>query len=48
MAVGLPGRAGRPIRRYLDAIREDMEVMGVVGDAEDRDKWRTLTRFGDP
>ena len=50
VAKGLPGRRRWeiPKRRYLDTIREDMEVMDVVEDAEDRNKWRTLTDCGYP
>ncbi|KAK3569543.1 hypothetical protein QTP86_034825 [Hemibagrus guttatus] len=39
----LPGRKqrGRPKRRYMDGINEDMKLVGAsVEDAEDRDRWR--------
>ncbi|KAK3543382.1 hypothetical protein QTP70_018404, partial [Hemibagrus guttatus] len=45
----LPGRRkrGRPKRRYMDGINEDMKLVGAsVEDAEDRDKWREM--IGDP
>ncbi|MCJ8737661.1 hypothetical protein PDJAM_G00026650 [Pangasius djambal] len=38
----LPGRRrrGRPKRRYMDIINEDMKLVGAsVEDAEDRDRW---------
>ncbi|KAK3549087.1 hypothetical protein QTP70_031342 [Hemibagrus guttatus] len=38
----LPGRRqrGRPKRRYMDGINEDMKLVGArVEDAEDRDRW---------
>ena len=46
-----PGRRrrGRPKRRYMDVIREDMRVAGVrEEDAEDRPRWRRMIRCGDP
>ncbi|KAK3570820.1 hypothetical protein QTP86_027652 [Hemibagrus guttatus] len=47
----LPGRRqrGRPKRRYMDGINEDMKLVGAsVEDAEDRDRWRDVIRLGDP
>ncbi|MCJ8749155.1 hypothetical protein PDJAM_G00173060 [Pangasius djambal] len=47
----LPGRRrrGRPKRRYMDVINEDMKLVGAsVEDAEDRDRWRVMIRCGDP
>ncbi|MCJ8733560.1 hypothetical protein PDJAM_G00224980 [Pangasius djambal] len=47
----LPGRRqrGRPKRRYMDIINEDMKLVGAsVEDAEDRDRWRVMIRCGDP
>ncbi|KAK3553456.1 hypothetical protein QTP70_003499 [Hemibagrus guttatus] len=41
----LPGRRqrGRPKRRYMDVINEDMKLVGAsVEDAEDRDRWREM------
>ncbi|KAK3552958.1 hypothetical protein QTP86_029620 [Hemibagrus guttatus] len=49
--MGLPGRRqrGRPKRRYMDVINEDMKLVGArVEDAEDRDRWREMIRCGDP
>ncbi|KAK3511052.1 hypothetical protein QTP70_029380 [Hemibagrus guttatus] len=49
--MGLPGRRqrGRPKRRYMDVINEDMKLVGArVEDAEDRDRWRKMIRCGDP
>ncbi|KAK3526298.1 hypothetical protein QTP70_022688, partial [Hemibagrus guttatus] len=46
----LPGRRqrGRPKRRYMDGINEDMKLVGAsVEDAEDRDRWREMIRCGD-
>ena len=45
----LPGRRrrGRPKRRFMDAVKEDMQVVGVrVEDTEDRVKWKTVIRCG--
>ncbi|KAK3572429.1 hypothetical protein QTP86_032648 [Hemibagrus guttatus] len=47
----LPGRRqrGRPKRRYMNGINEDMKLVGAsVEDAEDRDRWREMIRCGDP
>ncbi|KAK3548214.1 hypothetical protein QTP70_005159 [Hemibagrus guttatus] len=47
----LPGRRprGRPKRRYMDGINEDMKLVGAsVEDAEDRDRWREMIHCGDP
>ncbi|MCJ8735267.1 hypothetical protein PDJAM_G00244980 [Pangasius djambal] len=47
----LPGRRqrGRPKRRYMDVINEDMKLVGAsVEDAEDRDRWRVMIRCGEP
>ncbi|MCJ8744561.1 hypothetical protein PDJAM_G00120230 [Pangasius djambal] len=47
----LPGRRrrGRPKRRYMEVINEDMKLVGAsVEDAEDRDRWRVMIRCGDP
>ncbi|MCJ8739511.1 hypothetical protein PDJAM_G00048000 [Pangasius djambal] len=47
----LPGRRqrGRPKRRYMEVINEDMKLVGAsVEDAEDRDRWRAMIRCGDP
>ncbi|KAK3515358.1 hypothetical protein QTP70_018753 [Hemibagrus guttatus] len=44
----LPGRRqrGRPKRRYMDGINEDMKLVGAsVEDAEDRDRWREMIRY---
>ncbi|KAK3540096.1 hypothetical protein QTP70_025804 [Hemibagrus guttatus] len=43
----LPGRRqrGRPKRRYMDGINEDMKLVDAsVEDAEDRDRWREMIR----
>ena len=51
LRMRLPGkrRRGRPKRRYMDAVKEDMEEVGAVEeDAEDRMRWKRLIRCGDP
>ena len=51
LEMAVPGRRrrGRPKRRWMDVMREDMEKVGAVeGDAVDRVKWRRLARCGDP
>ena len=40
---------GRPKGRWLDSIRSDLsEIKFSVDDAQDRHKWRRLTRHIDP
>ena len=51
LEMALPGRRrrGRPKRRFMDAVREDMSMVGVVeDDAQDRARWKRLIRCGDP
>ena len=51
MEMELPGRRrrGRPKRRVMDAVREDMREVGVTEkDAMERRRWKKLIRFGDP
>ena len=49
--MAVPGRRkrGRPRRRWMDLVREDMKRVGVrEGDEVNRVKWRLLSRCGDP
>ncbi|XP_065671877.1 uncharacterized protein LOC136089732 [Hydra vulgaris] len=51
LGMELPGkrRRGRPKRRFIDAVVEDMRVAGVsVEDTHDRARWWSLIRCGDP
>ena len=51
MKMAVPGRKkrGRPRRRWMDLAREDMERVGAKeGDEVDREKWKILSRCGDP
>ena len=51
MGMEVPGkiRRGRPKRRWLDSIRNDLSERKLSGeDAQDRAKWRRLTRHIDP
>ena len=51
MEMAVPGRRkrGRPRRRWMDLVREDMERIGArEGDEVDQVKWRILSRCGDP
>ena len=51
MEMELPGkrRRGRPKRRFLDAVKEDMQEVGVKEtDVEDRKMWRMMIRCGQP
>ena len=47
MGMEVPGkrRRGRPKRRWLDSIMNDLSERGLSGeDAQDRPRWRRLTR----
>ena len=46
----LPGKRkrGRPKRRYMDAVREDMAVVQVMEDADDGKTLTRQIRCGDP
>ena len=51
LSLELPARRprGRPRRRFMDVVKEDMKVVGArEQDAEDRVRWRTLIGCGDP
>ena len=42
-------KRGRPKRRFMDVVKEDMaEVEVTEEDAEDRRNWRWKIRCGDP
>ena len=51
MEMELPGKRkrGRPKRRFLDVVKEDMKEVGVKEmDIEDRKMWRMMIRCGHP
>ena len=51
MEMAVPGRRkrGRQRRRWMDLAREDMARVGAKeGDEVDREKWKILSRCGDP
>ena len=49
MAVLGRRKRGRPRRRWMDLVREDIERVGArEGDKVDQVKWRLLSRCGDP
>ena len=51
MEMELPGkrRRGKPKRRFLDVVKEDMEEVGAKEtDVEDRKVWRMMIRCGHP
>ncbi|KAF7647373.1 hypothetical protein LDENG_00173260 [Lucifuga dentata] len=40
---------GRPKRRFMDVVKEDMKLVGVrEEEAEDRVRWRQMIGCGDP
>ena len=51
MEMKLPGkrRRGRPKRRFLDVVKENMREVGAKEmDVEDRKMWRMMIRCGHP
>ena len=51
MEIELPGkkRRGRPKRRFVDVVKEDMGEVGVKEtDVENRKMWRMMIRCGCP
>ena len=51
LEMELPGRRrrGRPKRRYIDAVKEDMQIVGVrVEDTKNRLKWKMVIHCGNP
>ncbi|KAF7651992.1 hypothetical protein LDENG_00102870 [Lucifuga dentata] len=51
LRLELPGRRprGRPKRRFMDVVKEDMKLVGVrEEEAEDRVRWRQMIRCGEP
>ena len=49
MAVPCRRKRGRPRRRWMDLLREDMERVGArEGDEIDRMKLKIILRCGDP
>ena len=51
LRMELPGKRkqGRPKRRFMDVVKEDMaEVEVKEEDADDRSNWRLKIRCGDP
>ena len=51
LRMELPGKRkrGRPRRRFMDVVKEDMaEVEVTEEDADDRRNWRLKIRSGDP
>ena len=51
MEMELPGKRkrGRPKRKFLDVVKEDMGEVGVKEtDVEDRKMWRMMIRCGHP
>ena len=51
LRMEMPGKRkrGRPKRRFMDVVKEDMaEVEVTEEDTEDRNNWRWKIRCGDP
>ncbi|KAI5627913.1 hypothetical protein C0J50_3179, partial [Silurus asotus] len=51
LGIGPPGRRkrGRPRRRFMDVMREHMQVVGLKeADVEDKGLWRKMYCCGDP
>ena len=39
---------GKPKRRFMDSVKEDLKEKGLTGEAQDRREWRRLVRNADP
>ena len=51
MRLDLTGRrpGGRPERRFMDVVKQDLKVAGVRGeDADDGVRWRRMIHYGNP
>ena len=49
MELPVKGKRGRPKRRFMDVVKEDMaEVEVTEEDTENRNNWRRKFRCGDP
>ena len=49
MVIPSKRKRGRPKRRWMDLVREEMEMVGAnEGDEVDQVIWRKLTRCDDP
>ena len=55
LRIELPGKRGRPKRRFMDVVKEDMAEVEVTEedevaeeDTEDMSNWRLKMRCGDP
>ena len=50
IGMDFPGkrRRGRPLRRYMDIVKEDLVVGATEKDTEDRTKWRRIIHSGNP
>ena len=50
LEMELPGRRprGRPKSRWMDAVREDMQVVGVRVEDTNRSKWKAVIGCGNP
>ena len=51
LKMELPGKRkrGRPKKKFIDRLREDMQVIGATEkDAEDRNRWKRMICCGDP
>ena len=51
LEMELPGRRqrGRPKRRFMDAVKEDMWLVGFrVEDTKNRSKWKAVIWCGNP
>lgn len=46
----MPGRRprGGPKRRYMDVVKEDMRLVSMREDAEDRVRWKQVIQCEDP
>ena len=49
MELPVKGKRGRPKRRFMDVVKEDMAEVEVTEEGtENRNNWRRKFRYGDP
>ena len=49
MELPVKRQRGRPKSRYMDVVKEDIQVVGVrEKDTENRLKWKAVIRCGNP
>ena len=48
MKVGGKKKRGKPKRRWLDKVKDDIKEKGLTGEVYDRATWRRMSSYIDP